>query len=44
MEPLETFEPMVREVFSRKAYDPKIIREGYISSMIGGISSWQDHS
>jgi len=25
-----------REVFSRKAYDPEIIREGYISSMIGG--------
>ena len=43
MEPLETFEPMVREVFSRKAYDPEIIREGYISSMIRGISSWQDH-
>ena len=43
MEPLETFEPMVREVFNRKAYDPEIIREGYISSMIGGISSRQDH-
>ena len=27
-EPLETFEPMVREVFGRKAYDPAVIREG----------------
>lgn len=26
--PLEYFEPMVREVFARKAYDPLIIREG----------------
>ncbi len=26
--PLEYFEPMVREVFARKAYDPMIIREG----------------
>ena len=31
MEPLDTFEPMVKEVFNRKAYDPKIIREGYVS-------------
>jgi hypothetical protein len=35
MEPLETFEPMVCEVLSRKAYDPEIIKKGYISSMIG---------
>lgn len=40
MEPLEAFEPMVREVFSRKAYGPEIIRRGYVSSMIGGISNW----
>jgi len=33
MEPLETFEPMVREVFNRKAYDPAVIREGFISSL-----------
>ncbi|NCX84621.1 MAG: peptidase, partial [Rhodobacteraceae bacterium] len=26
--PLEYFEPMVREVFSRKAYDPAIIQDG----------------
>ena len=26
--PLEYFEPMVREVFARKAYDPMTIREG----------------
>ena len=26
--PLEYFEPMVRDVFARKAYDPAIIREG----------------
>ena len=35
MEPLDTFEPMVKEIFNRKAYDPKIIREGYISSLTG---------
>ena len=35
MEPLETFEPIVKEVFSRKAYDPNIIREGYVSSLTG---------
>ena len=32
-EPLETFEPMVRQVFSRKAYDPAVLREGFISSL-----------
>ncbi|WP_226886340.1 HD domain-containing protein [Nisaea nitritireducens] len=26
--PLEHFEPMVRQVFARKAYDPAILREG----------------
>ena len=26
--PLEYFEPMVREVFSRKAYDPAVIQDG----------------
>ena len=26
--PLDYFEPMLREVFSRKAYDPDVIREG----------------
>ena len=35
MEPLDTFEPMVKEVFNRKAYGPKIIREGYVSSLTG---------
>ena len=35
MEPLYTFEPMVKEIFNRKAYDPKIIREGYVSSLTG---------
>ncbi|MEM7194329.1 MAG: HD domain-containing protein [Pseudomonadota bacterium] len=29
-EPLETFEPMVREVFGRKAYDPAVIRDGEV--------------
>ena len=35
MEPMDTFEPMVREIFNRKAYDPKIIRERYVSSLTG---------
>jgi len=35
MEPIGTFEPMVREVFSRKAYDPEIIQEGFVSSLTG---------
>ena len=35
MEPLDTFEPIVKEIFNRKAYDPKIIRKGYVSSLIG---------
>ena len=28
--PLEHFEPLVREVFARKAYDPAVIREGEV--------------
>ena len=35
IEPLDTFEPMVKEIFNRIAYDPKIIREGYVSSLTG---------
>lgn len=31
--PLEHFEPMVREVFRRKAYDPDVLREGYVSPL-----------
>ena len=34
-ETLEIFEPMVREVFGRKAYDPEIIQEGFVSSLTG---------
>jgi predicted HD phosphohydrolase len=30
-DPLNSFEPLVREVFGRKAYDPDVIREGYVS-------------
>jgi predicted HD phosphohydrolase len=33
MKPLAYFEPMVREVFSRKAYDPEVIREGHVSPL-----------
>ena len=33
MEPLSTFEPMVNEVFSRKAYSPDVIREGEITGL-----------
>ena len=32
-ETLETFEPMVRQVFSRKAYDPVLIREGVVTPL-----------
>lgn len=31
--PLAHFEPLVREVFARKAYDPDVIREGYVSAL-----------
>lgn len=33
MKPLEHFEPMVREVFGRKAYDPEVMREGFVSPL-----------
>lgn len=32
-EPLSTFEPLVREVFMRKAYDPDVILEGRVSKL-----------
>ena len=32
-ETLESFEPMVREVFSRKAYDPAVIRDNEITGL-----------
>ena len=35
METLDMFEPMVREVFGRKAYSAETIREGYVSSLTG---------
>jgi predicted HD phosphohydrolase len=31
--PLEHFEPMLREVFGRKAYDPDVVQEGVVSSL-----------
>ena len=31
--PLEHFEPMVREVFARKAYDPAVIQEGVVTGL-----------
>lgn len=31
--PLGHFEPMVREVFGRKAYDPAVIREGAVTGL-----------
>jgi predicted HD phosphohydrolase len=31
--PLEFFEPMVREVFARKAYDADVVRDGYVSPL-----------
>lgn len=34
-EPLEYFEPLVAEVFARKAYDPQVIREGFVSALTG---------
>lgn len=30
MKPLEHFEPMVHEVFARKAYDPEVIQQGRV--------------
>ena len=44
-ETLETFEPMVREVFSRKAYNPNIIREGEVTglpALLGAASNARD--
>jgi len=32
-EPLELFEPMVREVFARKAYDPEVVLEGVVKGL-----------
>ena len=32
-DPLDTFIPLVEEVFARKAYDPEILREGYVSEL-----------
>lgn len=32
-EPLEIFEPMVRDVFGRKAYDPEVVREGVVTGL-----------
>ena len=32
-EPLSRFEPMLREVFGRKAHDPAVLREGFVSSL-----------
>jgi predicted HD phosphohydrolase len=32
-QPLEYFEPMLRQVFGRKAYDPAIIQEGVVSQL-----------
>ncbi|MEJ5217919.1 HD domain-containing protein [Cognatishimia sp. D5M38] len=34
MKPLSHFEPMVREVFGRKAYDPAVLREGFVSALV----------
>jgi predicted HD phosphohydrolase len=31
--PLDHFEPMVREAFARKAYDPAVIREGVVTDL-----------
>lgn len=33
MLPLDHFEPMVREVFGRKAYDPEVLLEGFVSPL-----------
>jgi predicted HD phosphohydrolase len=32
-EPLEFFEPMVREVFARKPYDPDVVQEGVVKGL-----------
>jgi len=33
MDPLASFEAVVREVFARKAYDPAVIREGVVTGL-----------
>ena len=33
--PLAHFEPMLREVFGRKPYDPQVLREGFVSALAG---------
>ena len=33
MDPLESFEAEVREVFARKAYDPEVIKEGVVRGL-----------
>jgi predicted HD phosphohydrolase len=30
---LESFEPLVREIFGRKAYDPDVIRKGVVTGL-----------
>ncbi|NNK67930.1 MAG: HD domain-containing protein [Rhodobacteraceae bacterium] len=32
--PLEHFEPSVRAVFRRKAYDPDVVKEGFVSQVV----------
>lgn len=39
MLPLEHFEPMVRDVFGRKAYDPDVVREGYVSPLTMDVAN-----
>ncbi len=39
MEPLETFEPMVREVFGRKAYDPAVMQEGEVTGLDAHVAA-----
>lgn len=36
-ETLAFFEPLVRQVFARKAYDAEVLREGYISPLRGTL-------
>lgn len=32
-DPLDSFEPLLRKVFGRKAYDPEVIREGEVTGL-----------
>lgn len=34
-EPLSTFEPLLRDVFARKAWDPRVIRENEVTDLMG---------